>query len=446
MQAWRESTAADLGSGIAAGAIDPVALTEFFLGEIAAHPLQDRIYARLTEARAMAEAEAAAERARLRLRRHPLDGVPISWKDLFDTAGVVTEAGSGLLTGRVPTRDARVLRTATLNGLVCLGKTHMSELAFSGLGLNPITATAPNVHDPEAVTGGSSSGAAASVGYGLAPAGVGSDTGGSVRLPSAWNDLVGLKTTSGRLSLEGVVPLIASFDTVGPLCRSVEDAALMLSALEGGPAPDLRGAEGLKGRVFGVLQTVAMADLDPAPAAAFTSACARLAEAGARIMPFDFALLQAAHEASAMLYTAEAWATWGEEITARPDAMFGPIKDRFASGAAHKAGDVIAAWQRLRAARAAWAEATAGFDAVLMPTAPNLPPEAAKLMEGGDYYVTENLRTLRNTRLGNLMDGAIVTLPTGTPSCGITLMGVPMGEHRILRLAKAAETALAVGV
>ena len=116
------------------------------------------------------------------------------------------------MAGRVPTQDAEVLTTATAAGLVCLGKTHMSEIAFSGLGLNPITATPPCVNDHEAVPGGSSSGAAASVAFGLAAAGIGSDTGGSVRVPSAWNDLVGLKTTHGRLPLEGVVPLCLTFD------------------------------------------------------------------------------------------------------------------------------------------------------------------------------------------------------------------------------------------
>ena len=134
------------------------------------------------------------------MRKSALDGVPISWKDLFDTAGVVTEAGTDLLKGRIPLSDADVVRNATEAGLICLGKTHMSELAFSGLGLNPVTQTPPCVNDLQAVAGGSSSGAAASVAFNLAVSGVGSDTGGSVRVPSAWNDLVGLKTTAGRLS------------------------------------------------------------------------------------------------------------------------------------------------------------------------------------------------------------------------------------------------------
>ncbi len=259
--------------------IDAVDLTEVYLDAMRTHEFAPRIYARSTEERARAEARAAADRARRGLRRSPLDGVPISWKDLFDSAGVATEAGSALLAGRVPERDAQVLATATLMGLVCLGKTHMTELAFSGLGLNPVTQSPPCVNDHDAVAGGSSSGAATSVAFGLAAAGIGSDTGGSVRIPAAWNDLVGLKTTHGLLSLEGVVPLAESFDTVGPLCRSVEDAALLLAAMQGAKAPDLAGAT-LDGTRLMVLETIALDQVREAPLAGFEAAVERLAAPG----------------------------------------------------------------------------------------------------------------------------------------------------------------------
>ncbi|NVK60544.1 MAG: amidase, partial [Rhodobacteraceae bacterium] len=144
MSDWTGMSAAELGRAIGKGEIDPVALARSFLDKIGAHPLKDRIYARLTPERALAEAEAARDRAAAGQRRSPLDGVPVSWKDLFDTAGVATEAGSKLLAGRIPDEDAEVLKVATAMGLVCLGKTHMSELAFSGLGLNPMTATPPS--------------------------------------------------------------------------------------------------------------------------------------------------------------------------------------------------------------------------------------------------------------------------------------------------------------
>ncbi|MEM5520534.1 amidase family protein [Sulfitobacter sp. AS59] len=442
MQDWLTMTAADLGRGIEEGQIDPVALCKTYLDAIEAHPLRDRIYARVTADRAMSEARAASDRAKAGQRISPLDGVPISWKDLFDTAGVGTEAGSQLLTGRVPEHDAEVLKNATAMGLVCLGKTHMSELAFSGLGYNPSTATPPCVNDHGAVSGGSSSGAAASVAFGLAAAAIGSDTGGSVRIPAAWNDLVGLKTTAGRVSLEGVVPLAKQFDTVGPLCRSVEDAGLLLAALEGGKPADLSSAD-LEGRRLAVLRTVAMDGVEDAPAAAFNAAVERLKDAGAIVDTLEFPELEDAMPLSGCLYTAEAYGLWRDVIEDNPDAMYAEILERFRLGKSHSGPDYIAAWTKLDGIRKAYARATAGFDAVTLPTAPILPPKLERLESDHEYYVSSNLMTLRNTRIGNLMGGCAVTLPTGTPSCGITLMSAPGGEERLLRLAAAAQEALA---
>ncbi|MEL6691322.1 MAG: amidase family protein, partial [Pseudomonadota bacterium] len=306
---WLTRTAADQGRAIGSGELDPVELAEAYLDAAANHPLSPRIYARMTKDRALAEARAAKARADAGQRLGPLDGVSISWKDLFDTAGIATEAGSALLEGRMPDQDAEVLAAATAQGLVCLGKTHMSELAFSGLGLNPITATSPNVHDPDLISGGSSSGAAASVAYGLAAAGIGSDTGGSVRIPAAWNDLVGLKTTAGRVSLKGVVPLCLRFDTVGPLTRSVEDAALLLGAFEAGNAPDLKGAS-LSGRRFLILDTIVFDDIEDRPANAFAAAVGRLSAAGATIERMAVPEVSDAFEVTGVLYTAEAYGLW----------------------------------------------------------------------------------------------------------------------------------------
>ncbi len=438
---WSHMTAADLGRAIGAGKVNPVELVEYFLQAIETHPHRDRIYARTTANRARAEAMAAHSRAKAGLRRHPLDGVPLSWKDLFDTAGVATEAGSALLRNRVPLRDAGVLQNATLMGSVCLGKTHMSELAFSGLGLNPVTATPPCINDTHAVPGGSSSGAAASVAYGIAPAAVGSDTGGSVRIPAAWNDLVGLKTSHGRLSTEGAVPLCESFDTVGPLAHTVEDCALILSALGGEKAPDLVPLA-LSGLRLAVLETVALDDLRAAPAKGFDDALARLARAGAQVSRLALPEVAEALSLAGTLVAPEAYAIWASTIEAAPELMFPRILDRFRTGGLTKAADHIAAWRRLRQLRAAYAAATAGYDAILIPTAPILPPNAARLMTDDAYYVTENLLALRNTRIGNLMDLCVLTLPTSEPSCGISLMAAPGAEWRLLRAGLAAEAAL----
>ncbi len=437
---WRQKSASEIGRGIGKGKVDPVELTESYLDAAASHPYGNRIYARLTRDRALAEAIAAHDRAKHGVRRGLLDGVPINWKDLFDSAGVATEAGSLLLQGRVPTADAEVLARATRQGLVCLGKTHMTELAFSGLGVNPSTATPPNSHDPQLAPGGSSSGAATSVAFGLAAAGIGSDTGGSIRLPAAWNDLVGFKPTHGILPLTGVVPLAESFDTVGPLCRTVEDCAEFFAIMGSQSAADLRGAS-LEGTRFLVLNPFAK-EVRDAPGAAFQSAVERLGNAGARIESASIPAVDEAMATTLSLYTAEAYGTWGKVIEADPDKMFHRIRDRFRQGATIKAADFVALWQRLRVLRADYARATAAYDAVLVPSAANLPPDVARLGSDDDYFVTENLLTLRNTRIGNLMGLCVLTLPTGVPSTGIMLMAGPGQDARLLRLASTAEAAL----
>ncbi|MEQ6249763.1 amidase family protein [Sulfitobacter sp. HNIBRBA3233] len=441
MQDWLTMTAADLGRAIGAGEIDPVALCQTYLDAIEAHPLRDRIYARVTADRALAEAAAASARAKSGHRLSALDGVPISWKDLFDTAGITTEAGSKLLEGRVPERDALVLENATAAGLVCLGKVHMSELAFSGLGYNPSTNTPPCVNNDAAVPGGSSSGSAASVAFGLAAASIGSDTGGSVRIPAAWNDLVGLKTTHGRLSLEGVVPLVLSFDTLGPLCRSVEDAALLLSVMEPAKPADLADAD-LKGRRLAILETVGMEGLRDGPREAFEGAVEKLAAAGAEISRIEVPAVAEAMGLSGCLFTAEAYGLWRDVIEAAPEKMYGEILNRFRLGKEHSGPDYVAAWAKLRALRVEYDRATAGFDAVILPTAPNVPPDLERLNSDGEYYVTENLLTLRNTRIGNLMGLCGLTLPTGTPSCGLMMLAAPNQDLALLRLGTAAEGAL----
>jgi aspartyl-tRNA(Asn)/glutamyl-tRNA(Gln) amidotransferase subunit A len=440
-QDWRQMGAAALGRGIAAGRIDPVALCEAYLDAAATKDPKQLIYARMLPDRARAQAAAAAGRARAGCLRGPLDGVPISWKDLFDIAGAGCEAGSRLLTGRVPDRDAEVVRRAEAAGAVSLGKTHLSELAFSGLGYNPMTATPPHRSGPDRVPGGSSSGAAASLAFGLAAGAIGSDTGGSVRVPAGWNDLVGLKTTAGRVPLDGVVPLCARFDTVGPLARCVEDAALLLALVEGKRAPDLRGAR-LSGAWLAVLETVALDDLDPAQAAGFDAALGRLERAGARLTRLAAPDLPEAMALAPTLYPAEAWGTWGDRIAATPERMYDRVRERFEGGRGVTGPDFVAAWRRLDELRVGWAAAVAGHDAVILPTTANLPPETAHIAADADAYVAQNLLALRNTRIGNLMGGCALTLPTGAPCCGLMLMAPPLAEARLLRLGAAAEAAL----
>ena len=442
MERWLAMSAAALGREIGMGNIDPVALTQKYLDAIHAHPFKDRIYTVVTDERALSEAAGAADRAVSGQRRSILDGVPVSWKDLFDSAGIVTEAGSLLLKGRTPNSDCEVLKNATSLGLVCLGKTHMSELAFSGLGFNPQTETSPCINDHSAVAGGSSSGAAASVAFGLAAMAIGSDTGGSVRVPAAWNDLVGLKTTSDRLSLSGVVPLCARFDTIGPLCRSVEDASFALAALEGDKPVNLTNAN-LEGCRFAVCKTAAFDDIRELPKKAFDNSIKRLQAMGAVVEYINIPTVTEALGLTGILFPTEAYGTWKHEIESNPEAMFEEILLGFRSGSGVLASDYVASWQALDQLRAEYSAATAAYDAILMPSSPILPPNIDRLAQDHDYYVTENLLALRNTRIGNLMGACALTLPTGVPSCGVMILCPPMGEHRLLRLGAAVENAMA---
>ncbi|MDD8024850.1 MAG: amidase family protein, partial [Paracoccaceae bacterium] len=324
---------------------------------------------------------------------------------------------------------------------VCLGKTHMTELAFSGLGVNPMTATPPNAIDPKLAPGGSSSGAAVSVALGLAAAAVGSDTGGSVRIPSAWNDLVGLKTTHGRVSTKGVVPLCARFDTVGPLARTVEDCALVLAAIEGGKAPDLRDAT-LAGMRLLVLDGLPFDGARAEPVRGFEAAVERLGRAGAQIDRHALPMLAPAMNLSGILFAPEAYGLWKDVIEAAPEKMYPVILERFRTGATTSAADYVAGWAALEHYRAQYLAATAGYDAVLVPTAPILPPDAARLLSDPAYFAAENLLALRNTRIGNIFGLCVLTLPTGVPMTGISLMAAPGCEARLLRLGQAAEAAL----
>ncbi|MCZ0960151.1 amidase [Paracoccus benzoatiresistens] len=441
---WLRAPAAQQGRAIMAGLLDPIDQTEAYLAAIKAHPDGERIYARVTEARARSEAVAAHDRAKLERRRGLLDGVPISWKDNIDSGGIVTEAGSKLLEGRIPRKDATVLARASRMGTICLGKTHMTELAFSGLGLNPNTATPPNALDPDLAPGGSSSGAAVSVALGLAAAAIGSDTGGSIRVPAAWNDLVGFKPTHASVPEKGVVPLCRKFETVGPIARTVEDCAELFALMAGTRAADLTGAD-VAGRRFLVLDGVPFEGAEEGPVAAFENAVDRLARAGAQITRLSSDWVAKAMPLSSALFAPEAYGIWRAQIEDAPELMWKPILDRFRSGAEVSASDYVAAWESLVRIRRKWVKEVASpHDAVLLPTVPILPPNAARLMADEAEFVRANLLTLRNARIGNLLGLPVCTLPTGSPACGISVMGHAGRDGHLLHVAAGVETALAV--
>ena len=456
---WHRMSALALGAGIESGAIDPRALTEFFLERIETADGARTIYLRLTPARARAEAEAAHRRARAGIRQSPLDGVPISWKDLYDSAGDVTGHGTPALAARIAERDATVLARATRAGLVCLGKTNQTEFAFSILGLNPRMGTPPNPFDEAVprIPGGSSSGAAVSVSRGLAAAAIGSDTGGSVRVPAAWNGLVGLKTSVGLLPLDGVLGLSTSMDTVGPLTRDVADASSLFAVLDGRvgagnrPAPDIAGADLSRAR-FALPATLVWEALDSGVDAAARGAVERLRAAGCAIdetpVP-EFETVEDLVGRFGAYHAAECHALWYDVIEANPDLIYAPIWDRIRVGAEMSATDAARAKHGLDALAPTLHARIRRHGVLLMPTAAESPPPIAALEADAEVYRAANTAALRNTRIGNYLNCCALTLPCGRDGNGIPvglmLMAPPGEEERLLRLGAAIEPVIAEG-
>jgi aspartyl-tRNA(Asn)/glutamyl-tRNA(Gln) amidotransferase subunit A len=442
-------TALALGAAIQNGRIDPIDLTEHFLTRMAEEDPGHRVYIRATAERARGEAAAASARGKAGLRQSPLDGVPMSWKDLTDTAGTETTFGSALLRDRVPERDALLLRRATLAGMICLGKTTMSEFAYSGLGINPIFGTPANGADAavERVPGGSSSGAAVSVTNGLAPAGIGSDTGGSVRIPAALNGIVGLKTTIGVLPLDGILALSPTFDTIGPLTRDVADANAIFAILNQSRPFDLGGAS-LDGVRLLKPTDVMFDDLDATVAGAIAHGLDRLSDAGAEIVEAEVPEFSEAFEHVARhgnIISAEAYALWHDLVDSRGDEMYWGVRSRFELAKKLSAIDAEAAHIGLKAIAIRFRARTAGFAAVVHPTCPRIAPPIADLQDDPAAYDDANLAMTRNTRLGNIMETCGVTVPcqrAGELPVGLSFMAAGHGEGMVLRLAKAAETAL----
>jgi aspartyl-tRNA(Asn)/glutamyl-tRNA(Gln) amidotransferase subunit A len=396
-------------------------------------------------------AAAAAIDAR-RERGEPLPalaGIPISIKDNFDEAGVITRAGSTVLAGSpAATRDAVAVARLRAAGAVIIGRTNMTEFAYSGLGINPHYGTPRNVFDRAVgrVPGGSSSGAAISVTDEMSAAAIGTDTGGSVRIPAALNGLVGFKPTARRVPLDGVLPLSLTLDSVGPIARSVADCAL-LDAVLAGETTDRLTAAPLAGARFGVPQTIVLDDLSPAVARAFSSALARLAAAGARIDELPLPQLARAIEANprGALSSAEAW-WWHRGWIERGGAHYDPrVAARIRPGAAIGAADYIEMLRQRRSFAADIEAAVRDHDALLMPTTPDTAPAIAEVSADDASYFRWNSRMLRNPSLVNLFDGCALSLPCQAPGdapVGLMIAGMQGRDRRVLALGLAVEAAL----
>ena len=445
-----EQTALELGAGIRAGTLDPVAVTEHFLTRIDTTDKDHRIYVRTTPDRALAEAMAARQRQADGISRSPLDGVPMSWKDLVDTGGFPTEGASRLYKGRLPARDALALQRATAAGMVCLGKTNLPDLAYSGLGVNPYTGTPANAHSPAGdprVPGGSSAGAGVSVALGLAPAGIGSDTGGSVRIPAAFNGIVGLKTTWGLIPLEGVMMLAPSLDTLGPLTRDIADANHITAILAATRPADLQGAS-LKG--MRLLHATGHDDevIQPGVKAAIEAAVERCRAAGAEIVTRRLDAFDAVDEMVSRHgnpVTLEGWALWHSAIDANPRALYPPILERIREGRKGTAVDAETMRRRFMDLQRAYVNATAGFDAVLMHSVPVVAPPIALVENDSVAHGRQALLSSIATRRVNFLGLCGLSLPCGFSDgmpVGLAVIGHPFDEGRLLRVGTAIEDAL----
>ncbi|HEY4470917.1 MAG TPA: amidase [Stellaceae bacterium] len=394
-------------------------------------------------------ARAAAD-AQDRLRKagyvaSPLAGLPVSLKDLFDVSGELTLAGSKALDDLPPaTCEAPVVSRLRAAGAVLIGRTNMTEFAFSGVGINPHYGTPGNPYDRRLIPGGSSSGAAVSVSDGGALVGIGTDTGGSVRIPAALCGIVGFKPTQKRIPRDGVIPLSTTLDSIGPLANSVACCAVA-DAIMAGEAPVVPPAISVEALRLGVPQTYVLDGLEAEVATAFANACTTLSRAGARI--FDLPLSElaelAAINATGGFAPIEAYA-WHKPLLERRRSDYDPrVRTRIERASGMTAVEYIG----LRAARADLmtrvTTRTSGFDALLMPTvAITAPPIAA--FERDEDYRRLNALLLRNTSVINFLDCCAITVPVPTagPPVGLMIVGEHGADHHLLGIARGIEAAV----
>lgn len=443
---------AQLSVLIQSGSLDPVALVEETLDAIRAHKDQ-AIFTRLLETRAKEEAAASSRRLREGRSRGLLDGIPVAWKDLFAIAGLPTTAGSIVLANAEPALDdADVVKALKAAGMVAVGRVNMSEFAFSGLGLNPHYGTPlnPLAADVARIPGGSSSGSAVAVAAGLVPVSIGTDTGGSVRIPSAFNGLVGYKASRGRYSMAGVFPLATSLDSLGPLCRSVQDAVWVDAAMRGRAAPDVMRAS-LDSLSIVVPTNIVMDDVEDGVAEAFQAGLARLTAAGAKVRHAAFPAFDRLFQVMAEhgpLVTAEAFAVHHRRLA-------GPEAERMDRRvvARTRLGEKITlvGYLEILKARERLIEDIAGMigpnELVAYPTVAHVAPALAPLEADDELFVSVNFKTLRNTLIGNFLDWCGVSLPCGTGEAGMAaglLLSAPHDrDDYLLAMAMALEDIVA---
>ena len=400
---------------------------------------------------AAAARQAADAQDQLRRAGHhasPFAGIPIAIKDLADIRGQPTLAGSKALAGTPPAAaDAPVVARLRAAGFVLIGRANMTEFAYSGLGINPHYGTplSPWERGQHRVPGGSSSGSGVTVADGMAAGALGTDTGGSCRIPAAFNGVVGYKPTARRVPTDGVVPLSASLDSIGPLAPTVRCCEILDQVMSGSD-PGAAQAVPLAGVRLLVSETLVLDGLDAHVARDFEAALGRLEQAGARLVRAKlpaFAMMADANR-NGGLSAAESW-HWHRALIARQGGSYDPrVLARIKRGETRTAADYLDLLAARRAAIASFAESMAGFDAVISPTVPVIAPRIADC-EQDEAYNRINLLVLRNTAPINILDGCSIALPMhepGSPPTSLMLSGPAMADRRIFGIAAGIEGVL----
>lgn len=407
------------------------------------------VFTRLYTQQALATAHAADAAHQRGDSLGPLHGLIITTKDNFDVAGETTMAGTLVCEGEPPAVvDAPAVARVREAGAVLLGKTNMSEFAFSGVGFNPHYGTPRNPCDTTLtrVPGGSSSGAAVSVALDLAFAALGSDTGGSVRIPAALCGVVGFKGTQPRIPTSGVVELSRTLDTVGVIARSVRDVLLVDAVLSQQALPT--AALPLRGLRFAVPQTLMLDDLEPAVAQAFARTLTQLSAAGAQLVDLPFTALGdiAALSQPGGFSPVEGYAAHHARLARAPDRIDPRVLARMALGQGVSAVDYLELHNRRRAWIAQAEGMLQGFDAMLCPTVPLIAPELSPLLASDEAFFKANRMLLRNPSAINYLDGCAFSLPCqarGEMPVGLMVSGVRGSDAHVAGVALAIEAALA---
>jgi Asp-tRNA(Asn)/Glu-tRNA(Gln) amidotransferase A subunit family amidase len=419
---------AELAAEYRAGRMSPIEATEQCLERIARLDPELHAFITVTPELARAQAKLAADELASGLDRGPLHGVPIGLKDLIDTAGVRTTCGSALFEHRVPGEDATVAARLAEAGAVLLGKLNMHEHAYGGSGVIGHWSPSRNPRNRAHICGGSSSGSAAAVGAGLCYAALGSDTAGSIRLPAALCGIVGFKPSYGLVPLRGVFPLAWTYDHVGPMTRTVEDAALVLQAIAGldaedftsAPLPRVDYAAALAdppARRIGVARTYFFADVDPDVLAAVEAALARLAALGHTLHQIDVPI-----DDDRTVARTESWVIHRHHVAATPERYQPATLQRIRSGEATAAADYVEKLHALHLLRRHTSRLFTDVDLIVTPTSPIPAPSFAELAAAPDSLRPRELVMLRNTRPFNVRGNPAISIP-----CGVTRAGLPVG-------------------